>query len=166
MLQKCYTITPGKSAASPTSKPSYVMKARLSISLILGIVLFSCSNSDQALQNMNEHEILYNSTSDSLSNHLDVSSIKEIMLLDSTIQDYTNLDYKAFKKKYSLNDNEMDQLAGALTVTSEIAKTIKSIDDNLRQAENLKIERLNKSDSVSYSFQKVMPIDSNYHQLI
>jgi hypothetical protein len=114
---------------------------------------------------MNEHELLYNSTSDSLSNYLDISSIKKIMLQDSTIQDYTNLDYKAFKKKYSLNVNEMDQLAETLKVTCAIAKTVKSIDDNLRQAERLNIERLNKQDSVSYSFQKIMPIDSNYRSV-
>ena len=138
------------------------MKTKITISLIFGIVLISCSNNKQAVQNMNKHELLYVSTSDSLSNYLAVTSIKEIMLNDSTIKDYTRLDYKTFKKKYSLNSNEMDQLAESLKVTCEIAKTFKLIEDNLKRAESLNIERLKEHDTIGYSFQKVMPIDTNH----
>lgn len=140
------------------------MKIKIVVSLIFGIVLLSCSNSEQASRNIDEHELLYTSTSDSLSNYLNVSTIQEVMKQDSTIKDFTTLDYRVFKDKYSMNTNEMDQLSKTLKVTCEIAKTIKLIEDNLKRAESLNIERLDNRNTDSYSFDKVMPIDTNYLQ--
>ncbi|MDG1332222.1 MAG: hypothetical protein P8P74_07820 [Crocinitomicaceae bacterium] len=129
------------------------------ISLVFTTLIFSCSNGKHATDKSSE--LLYIATSDSLNKYLDVSSVKAIIEEDSTILDYTTLDYSSFRSKYSLGIQEMDQMAETFTVTYQIASAFKSLEDNMQLFEFEEFESLRILDSTDYSFNKVMPIDTS-----
>lgn len=58
-----------------------------------------------------KHELLYNSTADSLRKYGSVASDENF---DALLKDYTELEYSAYRKKYGLGEEEMDQLAATL----------------------------------------------------
>tara|TARA_B100000508_G_C11323068_1_gene210418 strand:- start:57 stop:500 length:444 start_codon:yes stop_codon:yes gene_type:complete len=64
----------------------------------------------------------YNSISDSLAKYQSSPFISGVESLDSIVQDYIELDYNSFKRKYDLTDEDMEETAHALKVTYEIAK--------------------------------------------
>lgn len=135
------------------------MKTLHFVYLSLGLALISCSNETKEVEEtpLDSHEVLYNNTADSLRKYMEVASIQEIIATDSTILDYTSLNYSAFRQKYKLKPAEMNLMAAQFKVTYEIAKAIQSINDMSFDNEIL-VEPLERLDS--YSFDRIMPLDS------
>lgn len=55
----------------------------------------------------------------------------------------------------------MDELAETLKITYQIARTLKSIEENIQRIDIEKIDRLENTDTTEYSFNKIMPIDTS-----
>jgi hypothetical protein len=115
--------------------------------IYLSIVLFSfaCAPSNKELS---KNEKRYNSVSDSL-----VKYKTEMKTSTGNIQtmlsDYMKLDYASYKSKYKLSDKEMTDLAQTFTISYQIARTKKEIDDNM----SILIDT-NKADSLLEELQK------------
>jgi hypothetical protein len=140
------------------------MKIILTISLIAAGLIVGCSNSKQVSPKLDEHELLYANTSDSLQKYRSEHYISENLFKDSVVRDYVDLDFTTFKRKYRLNNDEMFQLAQSLELSYQILATYAAIGTNTQRAENTNAENIHRLDSISeYSFQKVMPfaIDTN-----
>lgn len=135
------------------------MKTIIRLSFAFTILLFSCSDDNETHDRYDKHELLYMATSDSLTKYMDVPSIKTILEKDSTILDYTTLDYHSFKKKYSLNSANMDQMAESLKVTYQIASTLETLENNMQQIEIEETDRPKNMENTEYSFNTVKPIE-------
>lgn len=64
------------------------MKTIIFISVVLTATIFSCSIEKHAATKPNKHAQLFTDTADSLNKYSDVSSIQEIIDIDSTIKDW------------------------------------------------------------------------------
>lgn len=130
------------------------------IMLLPSVLFVSCSNDNATDRNLDTHQELFYATADSLNHYKDVAIFNDILSTDTTINDYTKLDYETYRKKYSLDHYEMDQLASKLKVTCEIAKTFKAVEDNMQRAEEIVIQKPHESNNTDYSFNKIIPIDT------
>lgn len=120
--------------------------------LYILLFLTACTTSNKELS---ENEKSYNSVSDSLVKY--ESEIKSNSgKIETTMSDYMKLDYEAYKTKYKLSDKEMEVLAQTFTVSYQIARTMKDIENNMSikpntyKADSL-IEELQK-DKSDYKF--------------
>lgn len=104
------------------------MYSHLLYTSILILLLTSCS------ANLNEHEVLFNNTKDSLAFHNVADNLPVNSSQDSLFSDYLNLNYKAFKNKYGINHKEMDEIAQSMNVSISIVKAMKQLEENTKNA--------------------------------
>ena len=148
------------------------MKVVLYLFLILGSVLFSCSNDSQSEDESDDnakYEQLFNSTSDSLKKYEEAEIFNDFGQADSILDDFIDLNYKSFKKKYSMTSVEMYQISQAMSTTLAIAKASIAIEKNTQASKLLKIEMdsarfrtLGDPSATSYKFVKNKHLDSTY----
>ena len=91
-------------------------------------LLLSACNSPE--KNLSENEKSYNSVSDSLDKYRS-EIITSTGKIQTSISDYMKLDYASYKSKHKLSDKEMINLAQTFTISYEIARTIKEINENM-----------------------------------
>lgn len=108
------------------------------------LLLTACSSTGKEISVFEKH---YSAVSDSL-----VKYKKEIIVttgtIDSSLSDYMNLDYSAYKSKYKLSDLEMEELAQTFIVTYEIGQTRRAIEENM----SIKIDTSRSDPSSDYKF--------------
>lgn len=101
------------------------------------IVLFLIITGAHAGYCQSENEIHFENISDSLEKYQDSDIFSTTESTDSIIFDYIQLDYKAFKKKYSLSDEEMVQTASAAEVTYQLARADLNLNQKIEETETL-----------------------------
>lgn len=100
--------------------------------LYIFLFLTACTSSNKELT---DNEKNYNAVSDSLvkyKSEIEANSGK----IQTTMLDYMKLDYASYKSKYEFSDKEMEALSKTFTVSYQIARTMKEIDDNLSMKTN------------------------------
>ena len=104
-----------------------------------------------------KHELLYNSTADSLRKYR--NNLQEAGLTVET-KDCMKLNYSDFKSKYHMTDSDMDAFAHTCEVTYSIAATLRAIEENQKLFDDLSFH----SDTVKadYSFNKELPPAGTY----
>lgn len=118
--------------------------------LYVFLFLTACASSHKDLS---DNEKNYNAVSDSLVKY------KTEIIVDSgailpTMSDYMKLDYSSYQSKYRLSDKEMEELAQTLTVSYQVARTMKEIDNNMSITTGKSDSLLEKSekDETDYKF--------------
>jgi len=116
---------------------------------IIAITITACTGSKKELS---EHEKLYAEVADSL-----VKYKKEIPyeLKKQKFSDFIKLDYKTFKTKYDLSEEEMKILIDSYIVSYKIAQTTREIEKNMLEFKKSSglLERSEPGD-YDYSFNK------------
>ncbi len=95
--------------------------------LYIFLFLTACTSSHKELS---ENEKNYNAVSDSLVKYKNEIKVNSGTILP-TMSDYMKMDYASYKSKYKLTDKEMTDLAQTFSVSFQIARTMKEIDDNI-----------------------------------
>jgi hypothetical protein len=113
--------------------------------LYIFLFLTACTSSHKKLS---DNEKNYNAVSDSLVQYKNEIKANSGTILP-TMSDYMKMDYASYKSKYKLSDKEMTDLAQKFSVSYQIARKMKEIEDNMSN-----ITSTNKADSLLNEIQK------------